>query len=103
MASESSVIDTQARTSEKDPQIENTTVDQKPQSESVEAAVDAKDIEAAVPEGENSTGDSNDTQQLQGFRLYAIAIGVCFGALMMSLDISIIATVLLSTSCSRSR
>ena len=30
---------------------------------------------------------------LQGFRLYAVAVGVCFGALMMSLDIAIIGTV----------
>ncbi len=30
---------------------------------------------------------------LHGFRLYAVTIGLCFGALMMSLDISIIGTV----------
>lgn len=31
--------------------------------------------------------------QLEGFRLYAVAIGVFFGSLMMSMDISIIGTV----------
>jgi hypothetical protein len=30
---------------------------------------------------------------LRGYRLYAVAIGVCFGALMMSLDISFLGTV----------
>ncbi len=32
---------------------------------------------------------------LHGYRLYAVTIGLCFGALMMSLDISIIGTVCL--------
>ncbi|KAH8651291.1 MFS transporter [Xylariales sp. PMI_506] len=31
---------------------------------------------------------------LRGFRLYAVAIGVCFGALMMSLDVSFLGTAL---------
>lgn len=31
--------------------------------------------------------------KLEGFRLYAVAIGVFFGSLMMSMDISIIGTV----------
>lgn len=30
---------------------------------------------------------------LRGYRLFAVAIGVCFGALMISLDISILGTV----------
>ena len=34
-----------------------------------------------------------DESILDGYRLYAVTVGLCFGALMMSLDISIIRTV----------
>lgn len=37
--------------------------------------------------------DRVDGTTFSGFRLYAVAIGVSFGALMMSLDVSIIGTV----------
>ena len=39
-----------------------------------------------------------DASALSGFKLYAVAIGVSFGALMMSLDVSIIGTVQPNTS-----
>ena len=38
-------------------------------------------------------GPVGEDSILYGYRLYAVTIGLCFGALMMSLDISIIETV----------
>jgi len=38
-------------------------------------------------------GPVDDDSTLDGYMLWSVAIGVCFGALMMSLDISIIGTV----------
>lgn len=38
-------------------------------------------------------GPVDDDSTLEGYMLWSVAIGVCFGALMMSLDISIIGTV----------
>ncbi|KAK4149187.1 major facilitator superfamily domain-containing protein [Chaetomidium leptoderma] len=46
-----------------------------------------------VPRAEGRHEVDNDPT-LQGYRLYAVVIGVCFGALMMSLDIAIIGTAL---------
>lgn len=46
-----------------------------------------EEVATAAPE------DRVDGTTLLGFRLYAVAIGVSFGALMMSLDVSIIGTV----------
>lgn len=46
--------------------------------------------------GDNEAGIESQVDHdtiLRGYRLYAIAIGVCFGALMMSLDVSILGTV----------
>ena len=75
----------------------------------VETAAHSKDIEAQVtgptkdvqietagPGTENvtQTPPPTTTQPLQGLKLYAVTVGVCLGALMMSLDISIIATVI---------
>ncbi len=59
-----------------------------------------KDVEAAgsgaekeeVTDGENPS--STVAQPLQGLKLYAITLGVCFGAVMMSLNVSMIATVI---------
>jgi hypothetical protein len=53
-------------------------------------------IEGAGPEMENATQNPPPTtaQPLQGYKLYAVTVGVCLGALMMSLDISVIATVI---------
>jgi len=56
----------------------------KPTAEASETG--SEDASASGPDIESST-------TLHGFRLYAVAIGLYFGALMMSLDISIIATV----------
>ena len=42
---------------------------------------------------ENVEDAPGDAAVLHGFRLYTVATGVYFGALMMSLDISIIGTV----------
>jgi hypothetical protein len=42
------------------------------------------------PQDEEKAGNST---QLGGYRLYAVAIGVLFGSLMMAMDISIIGTV----------
>ncbi|KAG7290749.1 hypothetical protein NEMBOFW57_000752 [Staphylotrichum longicolle] len=39
-------------------------------------------------------GRVDDDSALEGYMLWSVAIGVCFGALMMSLDISIIGTAL---------
>jgi hypothetical protein len=53
-------------------------------------------IEGARPEMENviQNPPPTTTQPLQGHKLYAVTVGVCLGALMMSLDISVIATVI---------
>ncbi|KAK3376326.1 MFS transporter [Lasiosphaeria ovina] len=55
----------------------------------------------AIPRDEEEAGaeavgqaPADHGSTLRGFRLYAVAIGVCFGALMMSLDISILGTAL---------
>ena len=50
-----------------------------------------------APEDESHETPEDDTPGedsiLHGYRLYAVTVGLCFGALMMSLDISIIGTV----------
>lgn len=38
-----------------------------------------------------------DANAMHGFKLFAIFVGICFGAFLMSLDIFVIATVLLPT------
>ena len=48
---------------------------------------DPKDEETVVAD----QADHDPT--LKGHKLYAVVVGICFGALMMSLDISIIGTV----------
>ncbi|KAL2131114.1 hypothetical protein VTI74DRAFT_5548 [Chaetomium olivicolor] len=68
----------------------------------VEAEVskhDTSDDRDEDPSGGNP-GQYGNTSTRQGYRLYAVAIGVCFGALMMSLDISIIGTALPSITSS---
>ncbi len=58
-------------------------------------AVSTQKTEIATPaktQTDDPPAPQNDGAP-QGLRLYAVAVGVCFGALMMSLDISIIATV----------
>lgn len=45
------------------------------------------------PRMENQDVKPASSQPLEGIRLWAVAIAVCFGALMMALDISVIATV----------
>lgn len=53
------------------------------------------------PPGDATTKDEESRAEpepdhspvLRGYRLYTVAIGVCIGALMMSLDISILGTV----------
>ncbi|KAK3687919.1 putative MFS transporter [Podospora appendiculata] len=56
------------------------------------------DIEAAkAPPSPDTTVDTAERQNdtvLHGFKLYAVAIGVCFGALMVSIDISIVGTAI---------
>ncbi|KAK0649201.1 putative MFS transporter [Cercophora newfieldiana] len=49
-----------------------------------------------LPQGDAGDGSTTieSTTALHGFRLYAVAIGLYFGALMMSLDISIIGTAI---------
>lgn len=48
-----------------------------------------------TPEDRESgtVSQADDDTVLRGFRLYAVAIGVCFGSLMMSLDVSFLGTV----------
>ena len=51
----------------------------------------------AQPQHENSTEEpEGNPTAMHGFKLWAIFIGICFGAFLMSLDIFVIATVLLS-------
>lgn len=61
------------------------------QQTDVEAVPGNDTIKDEAP-GAEGQGDNDAT--LQGYKLYAVAIGVYFGALMMSLDIAIIGTVL---------
>lgn len=50
----------------------------------------------AQPQHENSTEEpEGNPTAMHGFKLWAIFIGICFGAFLMSLDIFVIATVLL--------
>jgi hypothetical protein len=52
----------------------------------------------AQPQHENSTEEpEGNPTAMHGFKLWAIFIGICFGAFLMSLDIFVIATVLLPT------
>lgn len=55
---------------------------------------DATAAPPSLPPPPNAQANIEDAAaKLDGFRLYAVAIGVCFGSLMMSMDISIIGTV----------
>ncbi|KAK4119453.1 MFS general substrate transporter [Parathielavia appendiculata] len=47
-----------------------------------------------LPGAESGESGVDDDAALEGYKLWVVAIGVCFGALMMSLDISIIGTAL---------
>lgn len=54
----------------------------------------------ASPSALETTQESSDDKatetaafSVQGFKLYAILVGVCFGAFMMSLDVFIVSTV----------
>ena len=57
-----------------------------------EAATSTADEESGVVPEESPQQDAT----LTGYRLIAVAVGVCFGALMISVDISILGTVSLS-------
>ncbi|KAJ5304827.1 uncharacterized protein N7443_004487 [Penicillium atrosanguineum] len=48
-------------------------------------------VTTAQPQHENST---EEPEAMHGFKLWAIFIGICFGAFMMSLDIFVIATAI---------
>ncbi len=50
-------------------------------------------IEAAAADLPSDQGNVQNDYKLGGYRLYAVAVGVIFGSLMMSIDISIIGTV----------
>ncbi len=63
-----------------------------------------KEMDSAVPPAADAEGRHEDPKQppqdqsprgapLHGVRLGAVVLGVCLGSLMMSLDITIIATV----------
>lgn len=56
------------------------------------AAIDASD-DQRLPVATPREPDSDAAFKVQGFRLYAILVGICFGAFMMSLDVFIISTV----------
>ena len=68
------------------------TISDKPEPPSMvsphEEAAATKDEETG-PEPE----EANNSPVLGGYRLFAVAIGICFGELMISLDISILGTV----------
>jgi hypothetical protein len=52
-------------------------------------------VDTTHPRDANSTeGPETNSTSMHGFKLYAIFIGICFGAFLMSLDIFVIATVL---------
>ncbi|KXX76152.1 putative HC-toxin efflux carrier TOXA, partial [Madurella mycetomatis] len=61
-----------------------------------DADAQALDPRDAHPKDEESgaEGQADSDATLRGYKRYAVALGVCFGALMMSLDISIIGTAL---------
>lgn len=56
-------------------------------------AVPTPKQDAPRDEEAGAEGPVDDDSTLEGYMLWSVAIGVCFGALMMSLDISIIGTV----------
>ena len=60
---------------------------------------------AAQPQHANRTDGTEESETnpntMHGFKLFAIFIGICFGAFLMSLDIFVIATVLLPSPPSR--
>lgn len=55
----------------------------------------AKDDASQLPPAETTSSSPESTAAfaVQGFRLYAILVGICFGAFMMSLDVFVISTV----------
>ena len=61
-------------------------------TEDVEAVGSGTETEK-VTDGENL--NSTVAQPLQGLKLYAVTVGVCFGAVMVSIDVSVIAMVIL--------
>lgn len=56
-----------------------------------QAAEDSNAVEASLPTA--AEGSVQTHGELSGYRLYAVAVGVLFGSLMMSMDISVIGTV----------
>lgn len=50
-------------------------------------------LDSSTSKSKTDVSGSTAAAPLQGFRLYAVAVGVYFGALMMSLDLAIIGTV----------
>lgn len=53
---------------------------------------------AASTEVNNEVPETNPNA-MHGFKLFAIFVGICFGAFLMSLDIFVIATVTLQLPC----
>ncbi|KAJ5871285.1 MFS transporter [Penicillium soppii] len=52
-------------------------------------------VDTTHPRDANSTeGPETNSTSMHGFKLYAIFIGICFGAFLMSLDIFVIATAI---------
>ncbi|XXH00647.1 Trans-enoyl reductase fsl5 [Hypoxylon texense] len=55
----------------------------------------AKDDASQLPPAETaSSPESTAAFAVQGFKLYAILVGICFGAFMMSLDVFVISTAI---------
>lgn len=50
-------------------------------------------IEGAAVDLPSDQGNVQNDTKLGGYQLYAVVVGVLFGSLMMSIDISIIGTV----------
>lgn len=83
-----------------EPQARNTTLNTQASARSLiprrhrinqSATEEQQDGTAPVPP--EVQPNTEGAAKLEGFRLYAVAIGVFFGSLMMSMDISIIGTV----------
>ncbi len=76
-------------------------------SDEVAETIDAKDIELKAANTQKESATAIQTPQasaapsLQGLKFWAVTLGVCLGALMMSLDISIISTVRLSSDAAQ--
>lgn len=55
----------------------------------------SSEIQRATSTETSTENAVTNPNEMHGFKLFAIFVGICFGAFLMSLDIFVIATVLL--------